>query len=242
MRMDGAKAKLCIASALVVLAAAPLVQFTGSVPGAAAPGSIGVFAWGDNATGELGNGTIGGSSSTPAPVSLPLGVTPIAIAAGGGGGGGDVEPSMLAAYAIGSDGHVYAWGDNSQGGLGDGSTTPSASPVVVSLPSGVTATAITAAQGTGYAIGSNGKLYAWGDNFYGELGNGGTTNISTPVTVSLPSGVTPKQIAGGGGTGYAIGSDGNLYAWGYNANGGLGDNSTTSSSTPVVVLFPTGVT
>ncbi len=202
---------------------------------------------------------------------------------------------MLAAYAIGSDGRVYAWGDNSQGGLGDGSTTPSASPVVVSLPSGVTATAITAAQGTGYAIGSNGKLYAWGDNnlgklgdgtaatnsltpvlvslpsgvtptaiaggyqsayamgsdgkiyawgdnFYGELGNGGTTNSSTPVPVSLPSGVTPKHIAGGGGTGYAIGSDGNLYAWGYNANGGLGDNSTTSSSTPVVVQFPTGVT
>ncbi len=294
-RAYGAKPKMCIASAFVVWAAAPLLQLAATAPAAAAPRSIGVFAWGDNSTGELGNGVAGGYNATPAAVGLPLGVTPIAIAAGGGAGGIDMESPQNAAYAIGSDGKLYAWGDNSLGALGDGSTTPSASPVVVSLPSGVTATAISAAQGTGYAIGSDGKLYAWGDNnvgrlgngsaasdsltpvvvslpsgvtptaiaggygsayamgsdgklyawgdnFYGELGDGGNTNSSVPVLVSLPSGVTPKQIAAGGGTGYAIGSDGKLYGWGYNVNGGLGNNSTTNSSLPVVVQFPTGVT
>ncbi len=70
----------------------------------------------------------------------------------------------------------------------------SQSPVVVALPSGVHATAIAAGQGIGYAIGSDGNLYSWGDSPYGALGNG-TTMSDTPVEVSLPSGVTPKAIA-----------------------------------------------
>ena len=81
------------------------------------------------------------------------------------GGIGDPQPSQYAGYAIGSDGHLYAWGDNSKGALGNGnSPTNSSTPVVVSLPSGVTPTAVTASQGTGYAIGSDGHLYAWGGN------------------------------------------------------------------------------
>ena len=254
--------------------------------------SVVLLSWGDNSSGELGNGNTT-NTSMPSAVSLPPGVTPTAVS--GGGGLGDPQPSQYAAYAIGSDGNLYAWGDNSRGALGNGTTANSSTPVVVSLPSGVTPTAISAAQGSGYAmgsdghlyawgdntygtlgngtsvtfsdtpvlvslptgvtadavsggyesayaIGSDGNLYAWGDNFYGELGNGGATNSDTPVAVSLPSGVTPQAIAGGGGTGYAIGSDGNLYAWGLNASGQLGNGSTTNSPSPVVVSLPSGVT
>jgi hypothetical protein len=235
--------RLCLAFALVVLGAVIFLQVVRNPPAGAAS-FTGVFSWGENSTGQLGNGVTGGTSDTPAAVSLRSGVTPIAIAAGGGSGGGDPESPMYAAYAIGSDGSVYAWGDNSNGALGDGSTVAnSPTPVVVSLPSGVTATAISAAQGAGYAIGSDGKLYAWGDNDFGKLGNGSTaTNSLSPVVVSLPTGVTPTAVAGGYESSYAIGSDGHVYAWGDNFYGELGNGSTTNSNIPVVVSLPTGVT
>jgi alpha-tubulin suppressor-like RCC1 family protein len=284
--------RLGAAATLVVLGMTALLQVGAAPPTGAAGTSVVLLSWGDNSTGELGNGNAT-NSSTPSTVSLPPGVTPTAISAGGGLG--DPQPSQYAAYAIGSDGSLYAWGNNANGALGNGTTTISSTPVLVSLPSGVTPTAISASQGTGYAIGSDGHLYAWGDNtygtlgngtsatfsdtpvvvslptgvtadaisggyesayvigsdghlyawgdnFYGELGNGGTTNSDTPVMVSLPSGVTPQAVAGGGGTGYAIGSDGMLYAWGLNASGQLGNDSTNNSSTPVVVALPSGVT
>ncbi len=284
--------RLGAAATLMVLGITALLQVGRAIPAGAAGSSVVLLSWGDNSSGELGNGNTT-STSTPSAVSLPSGVTPTAISAGGGLG--DPQPSQYAAYAIGSDGNLYAWGDNSRGALGNGTTTNSSSPVLVSLPSGVTPTAIAASQGSGYAIGSDGhvyawgdnaygtlgngtsvtfsdtpvlvslptgvtadaisggyesayaigsdgNLYAWGDNFYGELGNGGTGNSNTPVVVSLPPGVTPQAIAGGGGTGYAIGSDGNLYAWGLNASGQLGNGSTTNASTPVVVSLPLGVT
>jgi alpha-tubulin suppressor-like RCC1 family protein len=200
------------------------------------------LAWGDNSVGELGNGVSGGISDTPVVVLLPSGVTPIATAGNGGQEGGPGS-----GYAIGSDGKLYAWGNNAAGELGNGSTTNSDTPVVVSLPSGVTPTAISANQGAAYAIGSDGNVYAWGVNSSGQLGNGSTTNSDTPVVVSLPSGVTPTAIAAGATSAYAIGSDGNLYAWGDNSYGALGNGffCTTNpciSDSPVVVSLPAGVT
>ena len=235
--------RLCVTCIVVVAGAAITFQALHEAPASATPSTIGLFTWGDNSTGELGTGMIEGTSLTPAVASLPPGVTPIAIAAGGGSNGGDPEPPMYAAYAIGSDGNLYAWGDNSNGELGTTGITSSATPVVVSLPSGVSATAISAAQGTGYAIGSDGNLYAWGDNAFGKLGDGSTAlNSATPVVVSLPAGVTPKAVAGGYESAYAIGSDGHMYAWGDNFYGELGDGSNLNSSTPVVVSLPAGVT
>jgi alpha-tubulin suppressor-like RCC1 family protein len=203
-----------------------------------------LYASGENDVGQLGDGTDAGPdvctqplefsnepcSTVPVRVSLPSGVTPTAIAAGYESG-----------YAIGSDSDLYAWGANSDGELGDGTTTSSDAPVQVSLPSGVTARAIASGNSTAYAIGSDGKLYAWGVNSNGELGDGTTTSSDTPVQVSLPTGVTPTAIAGGYYSGYAIGSDGKLYSWGENTYGELGDGTTTGSDTPVQVSLPTGV-
>jgi Regulator of chromosome condensation (RCC1) repeat len=185
---------------------------------------------GENEVGQLGDGTDTGPdvctqplglpnepcSTVPVRVSLPSGVTLTAIAAGYESG-----------YAIGSDSHLYAWGANSDGERGDGTTTNADTPVQVSLPTGVTATAIAGGNSTAYAIGSSGKLCAWGENNDGQLGNGTTSSSDTPVQVSLPTGVRAKALAGGSNTGYAIGSDGKLYSWGFNADGELGDCSTT---------------
>jgi hypothetical protein len=113
-------------------------------------------------------------------------------------------------------------------------------------------TAIAGNLNDGYAIGSDGNLYAWGYNGDGELGNGTATGPdicdslgpcgTTPARVLLPLGVSPTAIAGGAFDGYAIGSDAKLYAWGYNAGGELGNGTTTDSSTPVVVSFLGGST
>jgi hypothetical protein len=187
--------------------------------------------WGYNAFGQLGNGTTN-SSSTPVTTALPGGVTATALATGG-----------YHTLAIGSDGNLYAWGYSVDGELGNRTTTSTTTPVIVSLPAGVTPTAIAAGGSTGYAIGSDGNLYAWGLGGYGDLGNGTTTLAqTTPVTVSLPAGVTPKAIAAGQFTGYAIGSDGSLYAWGFGADGELGNGTETlAQTTPVTVSLPTGV-
>ncbi len=84
-----------------------------------------------------------------------------------------------------------------------------------------------AGHGSTYAVGSDGNAYAWGDNAEGDLGDGTQTYSSTPVRVDLPAGVTAKAVAGGSDNGYAIGSDGNVYAWGWNGQGELGDGTTT---------------
>jgi alpha-tubulin suppressor-like RCC1 family protein len=232
---------IALFAALGVTGLGGLGPASASAAGASSPAAVTtLFAWGDNSTGELGNGSTA-NADAPVTVSLPAGVVPDAVA-GGGGGGDNLDPEY-AGYAIGSDSKLYAWGDNSGGELGDGSTTPTSSdtPVVVALPSGVTPVAISAAQGAAYAIGSDGDLYAWGDGGFGKLGNGSMTNTDTPVVVSLPAGVTAKAVAAGYESAYAIGSDGNLYAWGDNFYGELGNGSTTNSDTPVVVALPTGV-
>ena len=192
-----------------------------------------LYAWGNGADGELGNGTTTDPQTTPVAVSLPGGVTARAIAGG-----------EHTAYAFGSNGTVYAWGYGPDGELGNNTTTSTQrTPVAVSLPAGVTATAIAAGALTGYALGSNGTLYAWGDDNSGQLGNGTTNDSQTkPVAVSLPSGVTATAIGASEYTGFAIGTNGTLYAWGLGLDGNLGNGTTTfSQTTPVAASLPAGV-
>jgi alpha-tubulin suppressor-like RCC1 family protein len=187
------------------------------------------YAWGDNTYGELGDGT-GADHFTPEPISLPGGVNATAVSAGAD-----------SALALGSDGHVYAWGQNSSGQLGDGTTTSRDTPEEISLPGGVTATAVSAGNQFSLALGSDGNIYAWGDNISGQLGDGTTTSRDTPEEISLPGGVSATAVSAGDEFSLAVGSDGSVYAWGNNSDGQLGDGSTASRDTPEKISLPGGV-
>ena len=192
-----------------------------------------LYGWGANEYGALGDGTIVQHDS-PEVITLAPGVTPTAISAGGYGG---TDESM----AIGSDGNLYAWGYNGAGDLGDGTTVEHNSPEVITLAPGVTPKAISAGNGFGLAIGSSGQLYAWGLNQYGTLGDGTTVEHNSPEVITLASGVTPTAISAAASHSLAIGSDGNLYAWGLNAAGELGDGTTVEHNSPEVISLAAGI-
>uniref|UniRef100_A8LWT2 Regulator of chromosome condensation, RCC1 n=1 Tax=Salinispora arenicola (strain CNS-205) TaxID=391037 RepID=A8LWT2_SALAI len=189
-----------------------------------------MLAWGFNTWGQLGDGTTT-NRNTPVAVDLPTGTTITAIAAG-----------KSHSLAVTSAGTMLAWGLNSAGQLGDGTTTNRNTPVAVDLPTGTTITAIAAGNGHSLALTSAGTMLAWGENTWGQLGDGTTTNRNTPVTVDLPTGTTITALAGGGGHSLAVTSTGTMLAWGFNFWGQLGDGTTTNRNTPVAVDLPTGTT
>ncbi|WP_033498805.1 InlB B-repeat-containing protein, partial [Bifidobacterium coryneforme] len=195
----------------------------------------GLYAWGDNTQGQLGDGTTT-RRTTPTRVAKPDGTgdgfTWVQAAAG-----------RNHSAAVGSDGQLYTWGDNTQGQLGDGTTSQHTRPVKAARPDGTDTgfTWIRAAAGDGYtmALGSDDNLYAWG-SLPGGLGDTGrTASSSRPLPVRIPDGTPPafryEQITAGDTHAAAIGSDGNLYTWGDNTHGQLGHDPT---GTPAAAADP----
>lgn len=186
-----------------------------------------LWAWGSNSYGQLGDGTL---TMRCTPVQVLTGAR--AVAAGG---------RWTAGYtlALKTDGSLWAWGSNYNGQLGDGTTTERRSPIQVLT--GVDAMAAggagltTTFAGHSAAVKTDGSLWAWGSNYYGQLGDGTTTNRLLPVQVL--TGVA--AVSAGGLHTMAIKTDGSLWAWGYNYNGQLGDGTTANRLTAVQVL--TGV-
>ncbi|MBI5750307.1 MAG: InlB B-repeat-containing protein, partial [Nitrospinae bacterium] len=188
-----------------------------------------VWTWGLNYNGQLGDGTMTTTppygKTTPVQVSGLTGVTAIA--------GGDAHT-----IALKNDGTVWTWGYNSEGQLGDGTTTQRTTPVQVSGLTGVTA--ITGWFWHTIALKSDGTVWGWGYNGSGQLGDGTTINRYTPVQVSGLTGVT--AIAGGQYHTIALKNDGTVWAWGANWSGQLGDGTVIDRYTPVQVSGLTGVT
>ena len=189
-----------------------------------------VYAWGSNGSGQLGNGS-SANSSTPIMSQVPTGCTFAAVSAGN-------HHSL----ALGSDGVPYSWGYNNEGQLGDGTRTNSSSPLAVSAPPGVSFTALAAGGVHSLGLTADGVVYAWGSNGSGQLGDGTNITSSVPVVVQAPPGVRFTAIAAGDYHSLGLGSDGVLYAWGYNNAGQLGVGSTTNSNIPVAVPAPPGTT
>ena len=198
-----------------------------------------IAAWGANSLGQLGSNIIG-NSLIPVAVnkgagSALFGMTVAAVAAG--------ENHIL---ALCSDGTLVAWGDNSEGQLGDNTTTQQNVPVAVNTAAGSALfgkTVVAAAGGRSHSLAlcSDGTLVAWGNNTYGQLGTNSTTRSLLPVAVNTDSGVsalagkTIFSITAGPFHSLALCSDGTVVAWGYNNEGSLGDSTTTQRNVPVAV-------
>ncbi|MBM7569509.1 RCC1 domain-containing protein [Paenibacillus sacheonensis] len=179
-----------------------------------------VWAWGNNASGQLGDGSGSPGLGRYAPNQIKNFSSVVAIDSG-------------ANYnlALKSDGSVWAWGANSFGQLGNGTTIERHTPVQVQGLDSVVA--ISAGTEHSMALKSDGTVWAWGNNTSGQLGDGTTTHRYVPVQVQgINSAVS---IATGGSHSLAVKSDGTVWAWGNNTFGQLGDETTIERHTPVQV-------
>ena len=165
----------------------------------------------------------------------------VLLAASGPAGGSPSSSSEVTSVAVGVDhtcaltsaGGVRCWGDNANGEVGDGTASERHYPVnVVGLAKGVQA--IAAGEYYSCALTNGGAVRCWGDNHFGQLGDGKTVDRRTPVGVSgLVSGV--QAIAAGATHACALTTAGAVKCWGYNAHGELGDGTTASRRAPVAV-------
>jgi RHS repeat-associated protein len=131
--------------------------------------------------------------------------------------------------ALSDEGHVWSWGYNEYGQVGDGTTIDRTNPIVIDGLNNIIA--IAAGGYHSLALERNGKVWAWGKNHYGQLGNGTTVDKDVPVQVSLLDNVI--AIACGYDHSVALKADGSILTWGANTNKQLGDVRSNYKTTPV---------
>ena len=180
------------------------------------------YCWGDNASGQLGNGAISERRS-PEPVSASPSF--IAIAAGN-------------AHACGvtAQGDAYCWGENSSGQLGDGTRVDRHEPAKVKTSVRFVALAAGAVHTCGLA--TDGEAYCWGRNSYGQLGDGTSVDEAQPVRVAGGHAFASLRSFGSHTCGSTL--SGEAFCWGYNLDGQLGDGTRAHRNRPVYVEPPPG--
>lgn len=208
-----------------------------------------LYCWGNNANGQLGNGTTN-DSLVPVAVIKETGALASKILT-------DVTAGETHTCAVAS-GQVFCWGSSNNGQLGNGSTANAAvtTPVAVQGLTGKVITHVAASNGNTCALDTLGKVYCWGANELGQLGNGtsGSTSNPTPVQVINTGALAGKTLTEIDIDGYDLFSSGTtvtyrqthacvvasarVYCWGYNGSGQIGNNagaSTTPVTTPTAV-------
>ncbi|MBC7465979.1 MAG: hypothetical protein H7256_08295 [Bdellovibrio sp.] len=195
----------------------------GSYHGCAVKSSGVASCWGDGWEGKLGN-LDGSGTQQDSPVVADVGTSYSRISAG-----------RNHSCGITTAGLIRCWGTNSAGQLGDGTTTsPRVAPV--SIDGSVTYSSISAGEDTTCAITTAGVLKCWGSNGSGQLGDGTATDRSSPTIID--AGTTYSKVSVGGTYSYhtcAVTTTGVLKCWGENGSGQLGNGTTTTSSSPVLV-------
>ena len=183
----------------------------------AEPGAL--YSWGRNDYGQVGNNTRQGwPGGTSSPVQLP-GTSWLITSRG-----------RTRAFSVKSDNTLWAWGENTQGRLGQNSEIHYSSPTQIP---GTTWSTISSGYHSSYAIKTDGSLWGWGRaSDAGELSQNDRVDRSSPVQIP---GTQWTVVSGGEYYASAIKSDGTLWTWGYNLQGQLGLNSRVSYSSPVQI-------
>lgn len=213
---DGSTVRKSIPVAVSGLPEPAIAIAAGSYHSLALTESGDVYAWGEGGSGALGTGSFASELTAVRVGSLPAPVTQ--IAAGGN-----------RSFAITDGGDLYAWG---QGPLGNGDSNQSANPVRVEISSSVIQVA--AGHGHTLALTMDGRVFAWGWNGSGEVGVGDTASYFAPVELATLT--EPIAWVGAGGEfSLALTTSGQLYSWGANHSGQLGDGTSTNQTLPKII-------
>jgi len=177
-----------------------------------------IWSMGRNTFGQLGIGSISSRSSPVQEASSTTNWTKVGCGYAHTG-------------AIRADGALFLWGLNLNGQLGDNTTSNKSVPVGT-ISSGFDWASVACGYQHTAAIKTDGTLWTWGVNTYGQLGDNTTTSKSSPVQ-TIAGGTDWKQVECGRHHTLAIKTDGSLWLWGDGSFGALGDNTTASKSSPV---------
>ena len=180
-----------------------------------------LWTWGQNNNGQLGNNTAVTKSS---PVQTIAAGTNWKL----------VGCGRYHTAAIKTDGTLWLWGQNNNGQLGDNTAVNKSSPVQT-IAAGTNWKQVGSGGYHTAAIKTDGTLWTWGWNIFGQLGDNTVANKSSPVQ-TIAGGTNWKQVSGGLYHTAAIKTDGTLWLWGYNNNGQLGDNTIVNKSSPVQTI------
>lgn len=204
-----------------------------------------VYVWGENSSGALGTGDL---LNQPIPIKIAAldGINIIDIAMGSF----DLVSvaTQLHSLFLADDGRIFSCGRNNGGQLGLGDNTDRQTPVALTKTDWEQIYAVGAgAAGCSFGVDSAGDLYSWGENGAGQLGQGNTTDLNTPTAVNAFGGGEIADLVGASGdspsstgTQYRVSvmcrlSTGEVYTWGSNQNGQLGQGNTTNLTAPIQV-------
>jgi alpha-tubulin suppressor-like RCC1 family protein len=217
---NGSTTEIRLPASTTGLQAGVMSIAAGGAHSCAVTSSGAVQCWGYNYYGELGDSTA--ANRTVAVNVVGLSVHEGRLAAGTGH-----------TCRVTAAGGLRCWGANALGQLGDGSRTDRTVPVRVSGQASHVA-AVAAGRGHTCSLSTSGAVSCWGANAHGQLGNGSTTYRVTPVAVNgLGSGVT--AIVAGDYHACALTATGGVVCWGANADGEVGDGTTSDRLTPASV-------
>jgi len=181
-----------------------------------------LYGWGRDNYGQLGDSTVTDKSSPVQTIT-------------GGTNWKQIACGYYHTTAIKTDGTLWAWGNNTYGNLGDSTITANKSSPVQTIAGGTNWSQVAGGYKHTTAIKTDGTLWTWGYNGYGQLGDSTVAQRSSPVQ-TITGGTNWSQVACGYRHTTAIKTDGTLWTWGSNWNGQLGDNTVADKSSPVQTI------